>query len=69
MTKKYTIEEIERMRECVGFLVYRSIDNRHDGVVEDHLRTYMANGTSVEELEVHVSRKTGFEMPSRPPRA
>lgn len=41
---KYTVDEIRRMREAVETLT------GSDGA-EDRLRTYMQNGTTVEELE------------------
>jgi hypothetical protein len=45
---KYSVPDIERMRAALS----RDVTIN----VEDHLRTYMQNGTTPDELEEHYSR-------------
>jgi predicted RNase H-like HicB family nuclease len=48
---KYTVQDIEDMRVCVRTLsIRRDLTREEESVVEDRLRTYMANGTTLEEL-------------------
>lgn len=47
MTRKYDVAEIDRMRAAVARLLVNSGATN----AEDHLRTYMVNGTDPEELE------------------
>lgn len=51
---RYTISEIDRMRVAITYIVpfWCGDDaHAHRAVAEDRLRTYMANGTTPEELE------------------
>lgn len=61
---KYSIEEIDRMRSIVLTLIKPSGNTAihgtgmdWDSIAEDQLRTYMSNGTSVEELENKLGRR------------
>jgi hypothetical protein len=57
MARKYSVSEIHSMRTALNQIVpYR--DNRELRMleIEEQLRTYMANGTTVEELEAEVRR-------------
>lgn len=50
--RHYTIHEINRMRGYLReILLFNGVKFGLDRKVEDHLRTYMQNGTSVEELK------------------
>jgi hypothetical protein len=52
MTRKYSISEIERMRNAVRLMIPDRLDAALQVVeIEERLRTYMANGTDPEELE------------------
>ena len=53
--RKYSVYEIDRMRYAVKWLV--NIGGRADEIArihEEHLRTYMLNGTDPDELERRV---------------
>ncbi len=55
MTRKYSVAEIDCMRDDVEFIVYEETHggaNRADysTIVENRLRTYMLNGTEPQEL-------------------
>lgn len=59
---KYSVSEIDRMRDMLDFLwesgrPYRQDEKRAS--VEDRLRTHMTNGTTVAELEAAVVEKFG----------
>lgn len=68
--QRYTVEQIERMRLAIA----QSYHLRHGGLcsniealrerIEEELRTYLAAGTTVEELEQHVE---GLRAGSPPP--
>lgn len=61
MERKYSVQEIDRMRMAVrhqfpmawsgsiGFPM--KLTDEYDGQVEDRLRTYMLNGTDPDELD------------------
>jgi methionine aminopeptidase len=53
--RKYSIDEIDRMRRAI-------VQSRMTQNVEEHLRTYMMNGTTVEELEAWVGKIIEEEM-------
>jgi hypothetical protein len=64
--KQYTVEEIDRMRSAVRYIIFPDghfsddfpIEERYvQKQTEDQLRTYMINGTRPEELEELVSDK------------
>lgn len=55
MSRKYTVDEIMLMRECIRSMYpphysYRPDERAAD--IERRLTTYMANGTTAEELQV-----------------
>jgi hypothetical protein len=52
MPRKYSIAEIDRMRDAVSLMVPdRATPSDRIIEIEERLRTYMANGTEPEELE------------------
>lgn len=54
---KYSITELDRMRKAVEYLLKpRPFSDPVISDVEERLRTYMLNGTSVEELEDWVAK-------------
>lgn len=64
MPRKYTVDEIGKMRECVELMVpdYQSGPDR-TVAVEERLRTYMANGTELFELELATAtQRTALAM-------
>jgi hypothetical protein len=56
MARKYSVSEIERMRNAVRLMVP---DRADAGLrvleIEERLRTYIANGTEPEELELETA--------------
>jgi len=61
--RKYTVDEIIVMRTAAQFILSRSPVPMSAAATEDHLRTYMANGTEPEELEEVVKRTLEVENP------
>lgn len=59
--RKYSVSEIDQMRRSVTVMLggYRA----SAATVEDHLRTYMINGTSPEELAeaAHTATERAWE--------
>jgi len=59
--RKYSIHELDRMREIIRWkewpvgVSWRG--NEREEFVEEKLRTYMINGTTLEELEEHHKMK------------
>ena len=53
MTRKYSVSEIERMRNAVRLMIPDRLDAALRVIeIEERLRTYMINGTEPEELEL-----------------
>ena len=52
MKRKYSVAEIDRMRDAVALMVPVRESNLDRVIeIEERLRTYMANGTEPDELE------------------
>lgn len=49
--RKYDLSEIDRMRSATQMILDMVSGDRTGKTAEDHLRTYMLNGTDPEELE------------------
>lgn len=66
--RKYSIDEIDRMRFAVGRLHFSSgpYNPRNEAArLEDLLRTYMTNGTAPEELEAAAKKSWDDNPPIR----
>lgn len=50
--RKYSVPEIDKMRYAI-YGLYHEWDNPKKDEIEDRLRTYMLNGTTLEELEAN----------------
>ena len=66
MSRKYTIEEIDRMRNAIDILQW----NRRIGfsdpeyqtrLIEERLRTYMFAGTEPDDLVEYVKQQTNMD--------
>lgn len=83
MTTKYSIEEIDEMRRSVReklrweFYFYwdseapehpRSLGDADAERVERELRTYMLNGTTVDELRASATKAQAEFMAEKPPK-
>ena len=60
--RKYSIDEIDRMRRAVRTIEghqpgFRLRGGKADYICEERLRTYMLNGTAPEELETEADRR------------
>ncbi len=60
--RKYSVSEIRSMRNALNLIVPRR-ETREERIVEieEQLRTYMANGTTWEELEQEARRLASLD--------
>lgn len=52
--RKYSVAEIDRMRELINFSFTGQLPRNLEEIVEHRLRTYMLNGTEPAELEAKI---------------
>lgn len=48
--QKYTIDDIDKARHAVSWMVGMFFSENRDAIIEDRLRTYLAQGIDVDEL-------------------
>jgi hypothetical protein len=61
MNRRYSIEEIDRMRVAVHRMYRWANNDATPAAIEDRLRTFMANGSDPDEMEkIADQRAAGF---------
>ncbi len=62
--RRYSFEEINRMRTALNYLLMAPFGIDNKAQVEDQLRTYMINGTDPEELEQQAAKWRAQWLPA-----